>query len=82
MKARKLYGRLQIVQELYDEAIKSIEREIEHKVDFKFFIMFQSSDGFVLVHEENCHNAPLEKCLEIIEKKGCLSYEDYYNKCI
>jgi hypothetical protein len=66
----------------YESEIDSYYKKIEQYVEFDFFIMYQPSDGFVIVHSENSHNAPLSICVGIIEDKGKLSYEDYLTECI
>lgn len=56
---------------------------IRSKAEFDCFIFFQPSDGFVIgVDIDNGMNAPLDKCLEIIEKKGILSLEDFLQQSI
>jgi hypothetical protein len=66
----------------YDSEIDNIYKKLEFFVEFDFFIMYQPSDGFVIVHQENCHNAPLLKCIGIIERYGRLSYDNYLDECI
>ena len=66
----------------YELEIDVLYKKIEKYVEFEFFIMYQPSDGFVIVHKDNSLNARLSKCVEIIELKAKLSYEDYLKKCI
>jgi len=66
----------------YDSEIDNIYKKLEFFVEFDFFIMYQPSDGFVIVHQENWHNAPLLKCIGIIERYGSLSYDNYLNERI
>jgi hypothetical protein len=66
----------------YELEIDTLYKKIERYVEFKFFIMYQPSDGFVIVHYDNQHNAPLSRCIAIIEDKAKLSYKDYLRECI
>jgi len=66
----------------YDLEIDTLYKKIQPYVEFDFFIMYQPSDGFVIVHNENSHNAQLSRCVEIIEDKGKLSYDEYLEECI
>lgn len=64
-------------KEKYDLEILNIENQIRNKVDFVFSILYQESDGFVVLSEETSENARLTICLRVINEKGKLSYEDY-----
>jgi len=66
----------------YDKVINNFRESLKPHIQFDFFIMHQPSDGFVIVHDEFCHNAPLYKCIDIINAKGTLCYEDYIKECI
>lgn len=72
---KKILNQLSKAQSNYKAAINKAEAEIEDKIDFDFYIMYQPSDGFVVVSDDT--NAPLADCLLIIKEKGRLSYEDY-----
>jgi hypothetical protein len=74
--------KLEVIKQKYDLEIKSIENKLKPFVDFDFFIMYQPSDGFVVVHEEIAHNAPLGSCVDIIKRNGKLGYEDYLIECV
>ena len=60
----------------YQTAIGVMEAKIADKVEFEFSIFWQPGDGFVIADDE-MGNGMFDKCLEIIEQKGRLSYEDY-----
>lgn len=66
----------------YLSAIGDVEELISDKVEFDFSILFQDSDGFVMLNPDGSYNAPLDKCLEIIKNKGVLTTEDYLNETI
>jgi len=69
-------------KEKYDTELHKFRESLRQHIQFNFFIMHQPSDGFVIVHDEYCHNAPLYKCIDIINTKGVLCYEDYLKECI
>ena len=77
-----LYKSLISAKNQYDGAISKIEGALSAKVKFPFAIFYQQSDGFVVLHTEEMHNAPLIECLLIIKKKGKLTYKDYIEECI
>lgn len=74
---KKIINKLNKAESVYNGVINSVEVSLADKIDFEFSIIYQSSDGFVILCEETNHNAPIKPCLEIIEKKGRLSFEDY-----
>jgi hypothetical protein len=57
--------------------IESIETLLKKYIKFDFFVMYQASDGFVIVNERTTENAVLRWCIEHINKHGKLSYDDY-----
>lgn len=63
--------------EKYLSEINKIQTQLKDFVEFEFFIVAQEGDGFVIVHIEETHNAPLEMCISIIKEKGTLTYSDY-----
>ena len=63
-------------------AIDKLESELKNFIDFEFYVAYQPSDGFVILHEEESHNAPLYKCIDIIKEKGMLTYKDYLREAI
>lgn len=69
--------RLSTADEKYRAAIERVEAEIKDSVEFEFFIQWQPSDGFVMVHHDGAYNAPLRECLFVIKEAGCLSEVDY-----
>lgn len=77
MEPKITFKKLIEAHQKYLAAIGRMERELEGKVEFQYFVIHQQSDGFVLVHSEYNMNARLKDCLEIIQRKGTLSYEDY-----
>jgi hypothetical protein len=66
----------------YKSEIENLKNKIQEFVDFEFDIFYQPSDGFILLHVENAHNARLDNCIMIIIEKGSLNYDDYLNECI
>lgn len=77
MKAEVELRKLDKAHAKYEGVIGDLEGKISALVEFDFSIFYQPSDGFVMLHNEDAHNAPLGVCLNIIERKGKLSYEDY-----
>jgi hypothetical protein len=73
--------RLEAAFEKYEGAIGALEAAISPKADFDFGILYQPGDGFVLA-DDDANNAPLDTCIEIIQKKGELTHEDYLNVTI
>ena len=65
----------------YDKAIEDLENELKPYIKFKFHIIHQASDGFVILDEDN-NNGKLSWCMDIIQKKGELSIQDYYIQTI
>lgn len=62
----------------YDTEVAKMELQLEKIIEFNFFISFQDSDAcHVIVNSNTTQNAPLAKCLGIINKKGKLTYKDY-----
>jgi hypothetical protein len=61
----------------YNKSLSYAQKRIQKKVEFDFYIMYQESDGFVIVDKEESHNAHLSTCLYIIEQKGRLSLDDF-----
>lgn len=45
-------------------------------VEFDFSIDFMPGDGFLLLDSDSSRVAPVEKCFEIIKKKGSITKED------
>lgn len=66
----------------YDEEIESVYKELKPYVKFDFFVMHQQGDGFVIVDNDNSHNARLSKCIMAIERDGFLDYDNYLPECI
>lgn len=82
---KKIYQeckRLKTAHNKYEAQCSYLANILSEKIEFKFFVMYQYSDGFVIVHEEGNHNAPLYSCISTIEEKGFLSFEDYRYLCI
>jgi hypothetical protein len=77
----KILKKLELAHKNYTNSIADIEKEIIDKIKFRFSIFWQAGDGFIISDEE-MGNAPIDSCLEIINKKGILSHEDYRNICI
>lgn len=77
----RLVKKLKTAQGKYEGVIGSVEKEIADNVKFDFSIFWQPSDGFVMCDNE-MGNAPIDECIEVINKKGCLTYEDFRSECI
>lgn len=77
----RLVKKLMTAQSKYDGAIGSVEKEIFDKVEFDFSIFWQPSDGFVMC-DNDIGNAPISECINVINKKGRLTYEDFKSECI
>lgn len=71
------YKSLIEAKQKYDAEIKLIEQKLRPRIRFDFFIMYQPSDGFVIVDIEGYHNAPLSQCVAIINRKRQLTYKNY-----
>lgn len=82
MKLKREVNKLTTAKARYDTAVVELESKISDAVEFEFGIIYQPSDGFVILHVEGSHNAPLECCLDIIKGDGVLSYEEYQGICI
>jgi len=68
--------KLNKLQSKYETEIGKVCDRIGRKIDFDDFnILYQHSDGWVIEH--NATNSPLGRCMEVINKKGRLSLEDY-----
>jgi len=61
---------------------RQMEEDLQPKVIFtNYSVFFQMSDGCFML-EYNAQNAPLEVCLEIINKKGVLYLDDFLSVCL
>lgn len=81
-KIRKEYLNLIKFHQNYESQCEVLNKLLKDKIEFDFFVMYQHSDGFVIVHQEENHNALLKNCLKIIEREGFLTFEDYRLECI
>ena len=72
-----IYKELSESHDIFVSKTKELEQSLLKKIEFEFFIVYQYSDGFVIVKTDSAENAPLNKCVSIINKKGILSYSDY-----
>jgi len=81
---KRLMNKLRNAQSKYCGAIGSVEAEIADKVEFDFNILYQESDGWVMLAEINddSKNAGLYFLLEIIKQKGVLTEDDYLKHII
>lgn len=72
-------NRLNNAQSKYNGVVGSIEAEISDKVEFDFNILYQESDGWVMLAEidGDSKNATLDHLLAIIKLKGVLTEVDY-----
>ncbi len=78
---KRIINKLINAQSKYNSVIGAVEQEISDKVEFDFSIFWQPSDGFVIV-DDGMGNAPISKCLEIINKRGRLTKDDFDGVCI
>lgn len=78
---KPISDKLYKAQSKLDAEINAAEKLLSVKIDFRFGILYQPADGFVIV-DEDAHNAPLSSCLAIIKRKGVLTKEDYLDETI
>ena len=85
----KTYKKLIKSREQYECAISSLEQELESKIDFDFFIVYQQSDCcHMVVYDKSRHhfsvpgNAPVKDVINFIKDHGKLTLEDYKALCI
>jgi hypothetical protein len=76
------YKNLKTIHDKYEAQCSYMNNILSEKIEFDFFVMYQYTDGFVVVHKEDNYNAPLQLCIEIIKEKEVLSFEDYRYLCI
>jgi len=71
------------IQSKYEKDIASIESEIEafDYIKFDFHLQWQPSDGWTVTDGE-INVAAIDDCLNIIKKKGELTFKDFLNICI
>jgi hypothetical protein len=77
---RKIIEALERSRKSHLNAISKAESLLKKKVGFDFFIIYQESDGFVMMYEDSYHylkKRNLCKVLEVIEAKGILTLDDY-----
>ena len=79
---RALITKLDLARINYNNEVNFLKRRIFNRVKFEFEIIYQESDEFVILDTEHAKNAPLYLCLDIIEKKGVLTHDDYLQICI
>lgn len=77
MKAKTLFKKLVTAHSKYQVAIGALEGEIADRVEFDFSILYQPSDGFVILDYEKSGNALLSSCLWVIEEDGKLTREEF-----
>ena len=71
---------LSICHEIVLKKTKELEELLSAKIQFDFFISYHPSDcAFMVVNSNSPENAPLDKAIQIINKKGILNYSDYSN---
>lgn len=73
---------LQSAHSKYMVAVRRLEDQISPYVKFVFSITYDSSDGFLLLNEEEASVSRLENCLNVIKKTGMLSADDHRNLSI
>jgi hypothetical protein len=79
---KRLINKLAKAKGQYDAAIGELEASVKDKIGFDFSIDYQPSDGFVVLNYETSSLAPLDFCIDKINKKGFLSEDDHYGLCI
>ena len=79
----EIHKELSISHEIVLTKTKELEELLNDRIQFEFFISYQSSDyAFMVVNSNSSENAPLDKAIQIINKKGILNYSDYSNIAI
>lgn len=64
-------------QDKLEKEITLLETKLKDVIEFQFAITFSESDGFLILHMDDAHNALLCDCLCTINNKGLLSEKDY-----
>ncbi len=78
---KRIMKKLKNAESRYSSVVGSVEAEIADKVDFDFNILYQESDGFVMLAFD-ARNAPIDNLLKIIKEKGKLTKDDYFSNLI
>ena len=75
----RLLNKLHNHRSKYEKIIRTVEDELREYIDEEFSIIYQSSDGFVLIIETNTiqYNVPLNEVLETIQATGEFCIQDY-----
>lgn len=73
----KTFEKLIQAKSQLDFFIDKLEIELKDKIDFKFSIVYQASDGWCILKEDCADLAPLKDCIKIIEQKGALLLTDF-----
>lgn len=75
---KRQMNKLWNAQRKYDAEVRDVEKFIADKVEFDFYILYQESDGWVMLALD-ARNAPMDTVLDVIKQKGVLTKEDYLN---
>ncbi len=63
----------------YQSTIHKIERQLKSQIAFDFSIVYQESDGFCILNnnEDGMRAASISDCLDIIKRDGFLTVERF-----
>jgi hypothetical protein len=73
----KTFEKLIQAKSQLDFFIEKLEIELKDKIDFKFAIVYQESDGWCILKEDCTDLSTLRECIKVIEQKGVLSVDDF-----
>lgn len=71
------FGALKRQQSILESRVGLMEQFLVEKVEFEPKVVFQSSDGFCLLNDEENKVAPLARCIEHINEHGFLSCDSF-----
>ncbi len=78
IKLKSDYANLLTSYMKYKDKCHELREELREVVDFDCYIVEELTKGFYLLIEDlSDRKAPLKDCLDVIEKKGRLSEEDF-----
>ena len=72
-----LFNHLENFQKRVEEKIEELNKELQEVVDFNCFVETLNGDGIFLINTDNHSLAPLEECLDIINKDGRLTIQSF-----
>jgi hypothetical protein len=77
MNNKQILKKLYIAQSKYESSVGYVEALIKDNIPFDFSVIFQDSDGWLLLNAGTNNLAPLDSCLIVIENNGTLTEEDF-----